>query len=124
MNDNNSRTRLVLSYVLIQGAVALYSLSGVFSKLASAHLFMSMPFILLYALEIGCLGVYAILWQQIVKRHELSVAYVNRSLSLLWSMLWSVLFFKEKITVKNMIGAVIIITGVILVNTAGEESNL
>ena len=119
MNQDKGIKRTVLSYIFIQLAVAVYSFSGVASKLASGSTFLSPSFIMFYALEIMCLGIYAILWQQIVKRHELSVAYVNRSLSLLWSLLWSTLIFKETITIKNMIGALIIICGVILVNTAG-----
>jgi drug/metabolite transporter (DMT)-like permease len=113
-------SKRILPYLFIQSAVAIYSFSGVASKLASQHRFLSLPFILYYGLEIACLGVYAIIWQQIVKRFDLSVAYVNRSLSLLWSLLWSVLLFRESITLYNVVGMVIIISGVILVNTSGE----
>ena len=120
MKNDRGTGRIILSYLFIQLAVAIYSFSGVASKLASGQRFLSSPFMLFYALEIACLGVYAILWQQIVKRHELSVAYVNRSLSLLWSLLWSTLIFRESVTVNNLIGAAVIISGVILVNTAGE----
>lgn len=123
MNEKKQGLQLILSYVLIQFAVIVYSLAGVTGKLASANAFLSVPFILFYCLEIACLGAYAIMWQQIVKRHELSVAYVNRSLSLLWSMLWSMLFFRERITSRNLIGAAVVIAGVILVNTAEEGVN-
>ncbi len=118
--DMKSISKRILPYLFIQSAVAIYSFSGVASKLASQHPFLSPPFILYYGLEIACLGIYAIVWQQIVKRFDLSVAYVNRSLSLLWSLLWSVLLFRESITPFNLIGLVIIISGVILVNTSQE----
>lgn len=120
MNDLGKSIRAAANYLIIQVAVAIYSFSGVAGKLASRNPFLSLPFIMFYAVEIACLGVYAIMWQQIVKRHDLSVAYVNRSLGLLWSLMWSALLFRETITVNNLIGAIIIISGVILVNTAGE----
>ena len=36
---------------------------------------------LLYGAEIGVLGIYALCWQQVIKRVELSVAYANRAAS-------------------------------------------
>ena len=113
-------SRNLRSIAVIQLAVVIYSLSAVSGKLASGHEFLSLPFILFYALEILCLGVYAILWQQIIKRHDLSVAYVNRSMALLWSMLWSALIFRETISVQNLLGVAIVIAGVTLVNTSKE----
>ena len=109
-----------LSLAGIQLAVGIYAFSAAAGKLASGHPFISVPFILFYGLEILCLGVYALLWQQIIKRHELSVAYVNRSLALVWSMAFSALIFKETITPQNLVGVAIVIAGVLLVNTAGE----
>ena len=107
--------------VIIQQSIMFYTLSGVAGKFASAHGFLSLPFILLYGVEIFILGVYAIVWQQIIKRVDLSVAYANRSLSLLWSMLWSALIFKETISLQNIIGIVVVICGVMLVNSTGKE---
>jgi len=107
--------------VLIQLSVMLYTLSGVAGKYASAHAFLSIPFILLYGLEICILGIYAIVWQQIIKRYDLSIAYANRSLSLLWSMLWAVLLFREQVSLQNIIGVLIVLCGVMLVNSDGKE---
>ena len=109
--------------LLIQLVVMIYTLSGVMAKLASGHGFLSFKFILFYGLEILILGVYAIIWQQIIKRVDLSVAYVNRSVALLWSMLWAVLFFKEKVSVQNIIGVLIVLAGTIIVNTEKEKDD-
>ena len=76
------------SWLFLQLIVIIYTLSGVMGKFASAHPFLSLEFILFYGAEIVILGIYAILWQQIIKRFDLSVAYANRSIALLWSMLW------------------------------------
>lgn len=74
-------------------------------------------FILLYGGEILVLGVYAILWQQIIKRVDLSVAYANRSIALIWSMLWAVLIFHDTLKIHQIIGVAIVIAGTILVNS-------
>lgn len=104
----------------IQVIVAIYTLSGVFSKFAASQPFLSWHFILLYGGEIGVLGIYAILWQQIIKRMDLSVAYANRAVSLLWSMLWAVVFFHESVSIQNMLGVLIVIIGTIIVNSEHE----
>ena len=98
----------------------MYTLSGVLSKYAAGQPFLSWRFILLYGGEIGVLGVYALLWQQVIKRIDLSVAYANRAVALLWSMLWAVLFFHEKVTLKNVAGVLIVIVGTIIVNSEHE----
>ena len=63
------------------------------------------------------LGVYAILWQQMIKRFDLSVAYANRSMAILWSLVWAVVFFHERITINNVLGVLIVLAGTVLVNT-------
>ena len=54
-------------------------------------------------MEIIILGIYALIWQQLIKRIDLSIAYANRSMAILWSMIWAVIFFGEIITIKNII---------------------
>ena len=100
----------------LQGAILLYSLSGIASKFASNYDFLSFGFVLCYGIEIFILGVYAILWQQIIKKTDLSVAYTNKATSIFWSMLWSVLIFNENISIKNIIGVVLIFIGILTVN--------
>ena len=121
MSDKMIIKSRMLTFGIIQMAVAVYSFAGAAGKMASAYAFLSWPFLLLYGAEILCLGIYAIVWQQIIKRFELSVAYVNRAMSLLWSLMWSALLFNEHITIENILGAAIIIGGIILVNTTGKE---
>lgn len=103
--------------LLLQLVVMVYTLSGVAAKFASASDFMSISFIVMYGVEIAILGIYAILWQQVIKRFDLSIAYANRSVALLWSMMWAVLFFHEAISLKNILGVIIVIVGTIIVNS-------
>lgn len=63
------------------------------------------------------LGVYAVLWQQIIKRFELSVAYANRAMVLVWSMVWAVAIFHDEITVQNIFGVLLVIAGTVIINT-------
>lgn len=111
----------VKDILILQLIVLVYTLSGVAGKFASGNEFLSWKFILFYGLEIVILGVYALLWQQAIKKFDLSVAYANRAVAILWSMLWAVLFFSEKIKVTNIIGVIIIIAGTIIVNGDKHE---
>ncbi len=115
-----SEKKLSLKMILfLQIAVIIYTFAGVFGKFAGQHQFLSLGFIFWFGCEFLVLGIYAVLWQQIIKRVDLSVAYVNRSLALVWSMLWAFLFFTEdsQITASNLIGVAIIIIGTMIVNS-------
>ena len=111
----------ILSMILMQGVVIIYTMAGVCSKMAGGQDFMTPGFILFYGGQIAVLGIYALLWQQIIKRIDLSVAYVNRALAILWSMIWAVLFFGEGITIQNVIGVVLVLAGTIIVNGEAKE---
>ena len=109
--------KLILALQLV---VMLYTLSSVAAKMASGQAFLSLPFIVYYGVEILILGFYAIAWQQIIKRCDLSEAYANRSMAILWSLVWTVIFFHEALTVKNIIGVLIVFAGTMIVNSDGE----
>jgi drug/metabolite transporter (DMT)-like permease len=102
--------------IALQLIIVIYTFSGVVAKYASSSELFSSEFVIAYIVEIAILGVYAILWQQIIKKFELSIAYANRSMALLWSMIWAVILFKEQVTVKNIIGVLIVILGTVIVN--------
>ncbi len=107
----------VKQLVLIQLAVILYTFSGIAGKFAAGYDLLSLPFILFIGLELFVLGCYAIVWQQIIKRFPLSVAYVNRATAIFWSTLWAFLIFGERITWKNILGVIIIFAGIMVVNS-------
>jgi len=62
----------------------------------------------------GVLGIYAILWQQILKHIPLTTAFMFKSITVLYGMFFAAILFKENITMNNMIGAMLIITGIII----------
>ncbi len=106
--------------IFLQVIIIIYTFSTVLGKVASGYEFLSGLFILFFALDVVVLGLYAILWQQALKRFDLHVAYANRQLVVIWGLVWSALIFNEGITVYNIIGVVIIVGGVMLVNSDAE----
>ncbi|MBO5621783.1 MAG: transporter [Butyrivibrio sp.] len=116
MEQNNKSKIKKLDIVMLQFSVMVYSLSTVAGNMASKHDFLSPYYILFFGLDFFILGVYAILWQQIIKRFQLSVAYANKAMTLLWSMVWNFLIFSQGITVKKVIGVLIVMVGVVVMN--------
>lgn len=108
--------KLIKDIFILQLIIIFYTTSGIMAKNAAHYKFLSMGFLFYYGIEIVILGIYAIAWQQAIKKFDLSVAYSNRALSVLWSLIWAVLFFQEKVTLNNIIGVVIIVIGTMMVN--------
>lgn len=108
--------------MLLHLIVLFYSLGSICSKFASRLPFFSFKWCALYGLNILILGIYAIMWQQILKNMPLNLAYANKSMTLLWGMLFGFLIFKEDISFKNIIGAVIVLIGVIIMVLAPASS--
>ena len=111
-------------YGVLNLLLLVYSLSGIFSKLASSTIFLSFKFCMFYGLVILSLGIYAIGWQQIIKKLPLMNAFFNKAITIVWGILWGYIFFGETISLFKIIGAILIIIGVILFNkdNIGEEN--
>lgn len=114
----------VKDILLLQVVIAIYTLSTVMAKMAGGQSLFSAGFFGFYGAELLILGVYALLWQQMIKKFELSVAYTNRAMALLWSLLWAVIIFKDNITINNVIGVALVIAGTIIVNGGHKEEGL
>ena len=100
------------AFILLQIALIIVSFGAVCSKMAGRQEFLSIPFFAFYGALILILFVYAILWQQILKRISLVVAYACRGIGIIYAILWGVLFYKEEITWKMIAGAVLVLIGV------------
>lgn len=103
------------NYLFLHASLLLYSLGGIFSKIASSKEFLSLGFVFFYGLFLLVLFIYAILWQQILKKFPLTVAFANKAIVILWGILWGYLFFNEILRWGMFFGAIIIITGIYLV---------
>lgn len=110
-----------VSFLILYLSLFLYSLSGICTKLASRQEFLSVRYIVFYAFAVAILGVYAVLWQQVLKRFPLSVAMANKPLVIFLSFLWAVVLFKEALSVKTVIGAALMICGVVLVSGGDDK---
>ena len=106
--------------LLLQFVFLIYSLNSIVAKFASAEEF-GFKFILLYGLEVLILGIYAVLWQQVIKKFELSVAYANKAVTLIWAMLWGSVLFHEQITVSKVAGILLVIAGIVILNSKEKE---
>lgn len=103
------------THMKLQAVVLVYTFASIFAKLASGEPFFSLRFFLFAGAELIVLFFYALAWQQVMKKTELTVAYANRELYLFWSLLWAAVFFHEKITVANMTGCVLVIAGTMVI---------
>ena len=103
--------------ILLCFSIALYSLSGFFTKLAAGYAFMSMSYLLCLVAAVGVLGIYAVLWQMILKRVPLSVAYPFRSLGVVYGLAIAGFAFHEPITWQNMLGGAIVMLGLFIMTT-------
>ena len=92
----------------------IYSTSGVFLKLAANEEFLSWMYLALFALVIVVLGVYAILWQMILKTIPLSQAFLFKSMTVVFSLVYACLIFSETLSWKNILGAALIMVGIIV----------
>lgn len=114
---NSQAIALVALHVLL----LVYSFSGFFSKKAAYQPFMSPKFILLYAGMLFILAVYAIGWQQIIKRLSLTLAFANKAVTVVWGMVCGALFFGESVTPTMLLGALLVIVGVTLFSFADRK---
>lgn len=116
IHTNKNKNGLIKNIIILQAIIMIYTLSTVVAKFAAGEEFLSFKFNLFYGLEIVILGIYAIAWQQIIKKFDISIAYANKAMSLLWSLIWAIIFFREQITINNVIGVIIVILGTMIVN--------
>lgn len=105
--------------LLLHLNILLFSFTGIFSKLCAGSVTENGVLderTLLYAvlMLVNC-GVYAVFWQQSLKHFDVNIAYAHRSVYNIWSLLWSVVIFGEKITVGNVLGTLLIIFGILVI---------
>lgn len=139
MNEMNKES-LFRYYFILNLLLLVYSFAGVCSKMAGRYsdafflfvkeLFVSgtpgdfsaeaLHFVLFFCGVFLILGVYAIGWQQLLKHISLMTAFCNKSVTIIWGMIWGVVFFSETIRWNMVLGALIVTVGVILVVKADE----
>ncbi len=111
-----NKNQIIKNYSLLYFGFLVYSFVSVFAKFASKQndFYHTLLFI---GLELFVLFVYAIIWQQVLKKFQLMVAASNKGVTVVFTLLWSFLFFGEKISFLNIVGAILIILGIWMVSS-------
>lgn len=117
----------IRNYLLLHLSILIFSFTGVFAK-AAANMYNDGGFanprlyLFVFLMLLVCV-VYAFVWQIVIKQFDLHIGYANRSVYLIWGQLWAVLIYGEQLNLKNIMGLVIVMVGVIIVtlNTNYEE---
>ncbi len=120
IKENSAKISTIKYFTVLHIELFIFSLGGICSKLAAQNQFLSFWWIFWYALALLNLAIYAIVWQQIIKRLPLATAYANKAIGIVWGVLWGVIIFGEQIKWNMIVGAVIVIVGVLLVVKADE----
>lgn len=119
MNKMNKSKSKIGSMICLHITFFIYSLASVFSKKAGSQDMFSLEFICFYGMVLFILMLYALLWQQNLKRLPLVTAYANKAVTVIWGLIWGILLWDEKVSLNNVIGALIIMAGVVVI--AAEE---
>ncbi len=110
-------TALIVLHVLL----AVYSVSGILSKMAGKTTFLGMDFCMYYVGIIAILGIYAVVWQQIIKVLPLTVAFANKAVTVIWGIIWGELIFSEEDVPMLLAGVLLIVIGIVLYSTDKTE---
>ena len=113
MEKNSSKK--IVGMLMLALSLVIYSLVTVFAKLASGEDFLSFRYLLFYGMEFAALAVYAFFWQQALKHMKLMTAVASKGLVVVIGLLWSVLLFHESLCWTNILGAIVIACGVVVV---------
>lgn len=108
-------------FLLLHVILGVYAGSSVCSKLAARQPFLSLAFVLLYGAMLLALVVYALGWQQVIKHLPLTTAYANKAVTVVWGIVLGALLFDESVTPRQLLGAAVIIAGIVLFVQADQK---
>lgn len=110
--------------LILEFSFFIYSLSSLFSKMAMYDNPTTFHIIFFYGLSLMMLGIYAIIWQQVLKRMKLTVAFSNKGITIIWGLIFGTIFFREKISLGMIIGSAIVILGIIVMMKEKENTDV
>lgn len=103
----------ILKYLSLIFLYLLYSVTSIAAKYSSQQEIFSVKYFVGLVIVVLILGIYAVIWQQVLKRIELTTAYMFKGTSLVFVLLFSALLFNETITLWNIVGASLIVGGIV-----------
>lgn len=105
--------------VQLQIAVFMYSCVGILVKKASQYCmdygFINIRTVVAIIIMVAILGLYAVIWQKILNKLDLTFAYMNKASEFIWSLLWAYIIFNEEIRLNNMLGISFIAIGIVVI---------
>lgn len=116
-------TTPVSSMVLVSLAAFVGSFGAVFLKSGAhrvRHRWQALLFNWRLAAGVALFVFSSIFFVLGVRRGELSVLYPMVSVSYIWTLLWSRVFFKELLTRNKFLGLCLILTGIAIIGLAGR----
>ena len=119
-SQSDKKTKLT-SILFMHAAFLVYTLYPILGKFATRYEMLSFQFVALYCVVFAILFLYAILWQQVLKRIPLTTAIANKSITIVWGMIFGLLLFGEGISLKMLIGAALILSGILILSTEKEK---
>ncbi len=108
----------IQSIVLVAIASFIGSFGALFLKSGAGKLHLGMRYLILNGrllLGVALFCASSLAYVVGVRRGELSVLYPLVSLSYIWTLLWSVLFLKERLTRNKCLGLGLIVVGIIFI---------
>lgn len=114
------RPARVRDYLFLHLVLLLYAAVSVVSKIASRHELLSLPFLLLYGVKLVALAVYAVFWREALKHFSLTSAYLQKTVTVVWALVFGVVLFGERLSGDKVVGTVLIVLGLGLAMTKHE----
>lgn len=105
-----------LAFIFMHAGFLIYSFYTVLGKLAAQYNFLSLRWCVFYVALILILFIYAVIWQQVLKTIPLIIATANKTITIVWGILFGRIFFNEKITLNMIIGGIVILTGILILS--------
>ena len=107
----------MINYLILHLLFIVYALNTVLGRMAAPYSWTDWHRFALLAGVLFLLGIYAAGWQVMLKKFNLGGAYANRSAVVIWGILLAWLCLGEPLSWTLAAGAVLIISGIILVST-------
>ena len=123
MDRSNKKLEVPLSwFIILHMSLVVNSLAGVASKMAGRYPFLSAGFCLFYGLVLLITFTFALIWQQVLRHMSLTFAFSNKPITVIYMLIWGRMIFGETVTVKKVIGSLVILAGIVI-GVSGHEKH-
>lgn len=101
-------------FFILHLSLLINSLAGVASKMAGRQRTFSFEFFLYYGMVLLITFVFALVWQQVLKNMSLTFAFTNKPITMIYSLIWAAMIWREPVNPKMVLGALIILAGIVM----------